>query len=115
LGWLPTLVRALRPDPTPVRAGRSLAACDGRDDQDLAAPLIDHHLYEQLACETLVNDMGDVEKVEAVVSGGVVDRQFHPHQKDQLGAWSEGRLLSCWFAPAQVQAHARRTQVLTPR
>jgi penicillin amidase len=63
----------------------------------------------------LVADMGDDEKIEAVVSGGVVDRQFHPHQKDQLPAWSEGRLLKWWFAPAQVEAHAVKRQALVPR
>ena len=63
----------------------------------------------------LVADMGDDEKIEAVVSGGVVDRQFHPHQKDQLPAWSEGRLLKWWFSPKQVEANARHTQQLLPR
>ena len=62
----------------------------------------------------LVADMGDDEKIEAVLSGGVVDRQFHPHQKDQLPAWTEGRLLNWWFAPKQVEAHAVRRQVLVP-
>jgi penicillin amidase len=62
----------------------------------------------------LVADMGDDEKIEAVVSGGVVDRQFHPNQKDQLPAWTEGRLLNWWFAPKQVEAHAVRRQVLVP-
>jgi penicillin amidase len=63
----------------------------------------------------LVADMGDDQKIEAVVSGGVVDRQFHPHQKDQLPAWSEGRLLNWWFAPAQVEANSRSVQRLLPR
>ncbi len=63
----------------------------------------------------LVADMGDDEKIEAVVSGGVVDRQFHPHQKDQLPAWSEGRLLKWWFAPAQVEANAVKRQALVPK
>jgi len=63
----------------------------------------------------LVADMGDDEKIEAVVSGGVVDRQFHPHQKDQLPAWTEGRLLKWWFAPQQVEAHAQQRQELVPR
>lgn len=49
---------------------------------------------EFFASMRLVADLGDDDKVEAVVSGGVVDRQFHPHQKDQLPAWSEGRLLN---------------------
>jgi acyl-homoserine lactone acylase PvdQ len=45
----------------------------------------------------------------------VVDRQFHPHQKDQLPAWSEGRLLNWWFAPQQVEEHARQRQQLVPQ
>ena len=49
------------------------------------------------------------------MSGGVVDRQFHPHQKDQLPAWSDGRLLNWWFAPKQVEAHAVQRQELVPK
>jgi acyl-homoserine lactone acylase PvdQ len=59
--------------------------------------------------------MADDEKVQSVVSGGVVERQFHRHQKDQLPAWSDGQLLNWWFAPAQVEAHAVRRQELVPR
>ena len=70
---------------------------------------------EFFASMRLVADMGDDQKIEAVVSGGVVDRQFHPHQKDQLPAWSEGRLLNWWFAPAQVEAHAVKRQQLLPK
>jgi len=70
---------------------------------------------EFFASMRLVADMGDDEKIEAVVSGGVVDRQFHPHQKDQLPAWTEGRLLNWWFAPKQVEAHSVRRQELVPR
>ena len=63
----------------------------------------------------MVADMGDDEKIQAVVSGGVVDRQFHANQKDQLPAWTEGRLLTWWFSPQQVEAHARRRQELVPK
>jgi penicillin amidase len=69
---------------------------------------------DSIASMRLVADLGDDEKIEAVVSGGVVDRQFHPHQKDQLPAWFEGRLLPWWFAPASIEAHARSRQVLRP-
>jgi penicillin amidase len=69
---------------------------------------------EFFASMRLVADLGDDEKIEAVVAGGVVDRQFHPHQKDQLPAWSEGRLLKWWFAPQQVEAHAVKRQQLLP-
>ncbi|MDO8418396.1 MAG: penicillin acylase family protein [Rubrivivax sp.] len=63
----------------------------------------------------LVADMADNEKVQAVVSGGVVDRQFHANQKDQLPAWTEGRLLTWWFSPQQVEAHARHRLELVPK
>lgn len=70
---------------------------------------------EFFASMRLVADLGDDEKIDAVVSGGVVDRQFHPHQKDQLPAWSEGRLLPWWFAPEQVRSHAQHRQTLLPK
>jgi len=70
---------------------------------------------EFFASMRLVADMGDDDKIEAVVSGGVVDRQFHPHQKDQLPAWTEGRLLKWWFAPQQVEANAVKRQELVPK
>jgi penicillin amidase len=67
------------------------------------------------ASARLVADLGDPDKIEAVVSGGVVDRQFHPHQKDQLPTWSQGRLVPWWFAQDKVEANARSTQRLVPR
>jgi penicillin amidase len=78
-------------------------------------PFMSGFNVEFFASMRLVADMGDDQKIEAVVSGGVVDRQFHPHQKDQLSAWSEGRLLPWWFAPQQVEAHAVRRQELLPK
>ncbi len=69
---------------------------------------------DSIASMRLVADLGDVDKIEAVVSGGVVDRQFHPHQKDQLAAWFEGRLLPWWFSTESIEAHARRRQLLRP-
>jgi penicillin G amidase len=79
------------------------------------SPFMEGFDVQFFASMRLVADLGDDQKVEAVVSGGVVDRQFHPHQKDQLPAWSEGRLLNWWFAPAQVEAKAVRRQQLLPR
>jgi len=67
-----------------------------------------------IASLRLVADLGDDDKIEAVVSGGVVDRQFHPHQKDQLPAWFEGRLVPWWFARSRVEANARSRQLLLP-
>ena len=47
-----------RPGRTPTSRASS-PAWDGRDDKDLAAPLIYHKLYERLAYETYVDEMGD--------------------------------------------------------
>ncbi len=79
------------------------------------SPFMEGFDVQFFASMRLVADLGDDEKIEAVLAGGVVDRQFHPHQKDQLPAWSEGRLLKWWFAPEQVEAHARQRQQLVPR
>ena len=69
---------------------------------------------EFFASIRFVADLGDPDKVQGVVAGGVVDRQFHAHQQDQIQPWSEGRLLDWWFAPAQVEAHAVQRQELVP-
>jgi penicillin amidase len=62
----------------------------------------------------LVADLADDQKVMAVLSGGVVERQFHPHQKDQLDTWFAGELLPWWFDKQAIEAHARQRQSLTP-
>lgn len=69
---------------------------------------------EFFASARFVADLADNDKVQAVVAGGVVDRQFHEHQRDQIQPWAEGRLLDWWFAPAQVEAHAVQRQELVP-
>lgn len=61
-----------------------------------------------------IADFSDAEKVMAAVSGGVAERQFGPHQTDQLDAWMGGRLLPWWFAPQAVEANARHVLVLKP-
>ncbi len=78
-------------------------------------PFLGDFQVQFFASMRLVADMGDDEKIQSVVSGGVVDRQFHRHQKDQLPAWSEGQLLTWWFAPKQVEAHAVHRQELLPK
>jgi penicillin amidase len=62
----------------------------------------------------LVADLSDAEKIMAVVSGGVVERQFHPNQKDQLASWFAGELLPWWFARPAIEAHAKHRQLLVP-
>jgi len=62
----------------------------------------------------LVADMADEQKLMAVVSGGVVERQFHPHQKDQLDPWFAGELLPWWFDRGAIERHAKVRQTLQP-
>lgn len=62
----------------------------------------------------LVADMADPQKVMAVVSGGVVERQFHPHQKNQLDPWFAGELLPWWFDRGAIERHAKSRATLQP-
>jgi penicillin amidase len=62
-----------------------------------------------------VADLGDPDRVEAVLAGGAVERQFHPHQKDQLPIWTEGKLTDWWLSPEKVKANAVAQQTLVPR
>jgi penicillin G amidase len=70
---------------------------------------------EFFASMRFVADLGDPDRVEAVLSGGAVDRQFHPHQKDQLPIWTEGKLTDWWLSPEKVKANAVAEQTLTPQ
>jgi penicillin G amidase len=97
--------------------GVPAAAMDGSGETVMRArtAFMGDDQVEFFASMRLVADMGDDEKIEAVVSGGAVDRQFHPHQKDQVAVWSERRLLPWWFDPAKAESHARHTQTLKPK
>jgi hypothetical protein len=45
--------------PEQADLARILATWDGRDKADAAAPLIYHRLYQQIAFETFVDEMGE--------------------------------------------------------
>ncbi len=62
----------------------------------------------------LVVDLGDPDKIEAVLAGGVNERHFQPHQSDQARLWAAGERTAWWFAPKAVEAHARSRLVLSP-
>jgi penicillin amidase len=62
----------------------------------------------------IVADLADDEKVQAVVSGGVVERQFHKHQKNQLDPWFAGELLPWWFDRKAIEREAKDRQTFTP-
>jgi len=60
----------------------------------------------------MVSDLGDPEKVLAVLPGGVSGRLFHPHTKDQLKPFISGEKVFWWFSDKAIQAHTRTTLVL---
>ena len=62
----------------------------------------------------VVTDFADPDKIDAVVAGGVNERHFQPHQNDQAKLLVANERWSWWFNPAQAQAHAKSTLVLSP-
>jgi penicillin amidase len=67
-----------------------------------------------IASLRFVADLGDPDKVMAVVSGGASGRQFTPHKDDQLGAWESGQPAYWWFSDAEIARHARYELQLVP-
>lgn len=63
----------------------------------------------------MVVDLGDPEKVLAVLPGGVTGRLFDPHMTDQVEPYMKGTKLYWWFSDRAIAAHAKHTQVLAPR
>ena len=62
----------------------------------------------------MVADLGDAEKVLAVLPGGVSGRLFHPHTKDQIKSFISGEKVYWWFSDDAIQAHTQTTLVLNP-
>ena len=67
-----------------------------------------------IASLRLVADLGDPDKVWAVLVGGASGRQFDPHLKDQTGAWLNGEPRYLWFSDAAIAAHKVSELTLTP-
>jgi len=62
----------------------------------------------------MVVDLGDDDKVLAVLPGGVSGRLFHPHIKDQVDAFISGEKVYWWFSDRAVTDHSRKKLDLTP-
>jgi penicillin amidase len=73
--------------------------------------------FSVVECASLrmVADLGDADKVMAVLPGGVVGRTFHPHQKDQIESFMKGDKLYWWFSDKAINDHSKHKQVLNPR
>ncbi len=62
----------------------------------------------------MVADLGDPDKVLAVLPGGVCGRIFHPHTKDQLDAFMNGEKRYWWFSDKAIREHTTSTMILVP-
>jgi penicillin amidase len=67
-----------------------------------------------IASLRMVADLGDAEKVAAVLTGGASGRQFDPHLKDQTPAWLNGQLRYWWFSDAAINEHRASELTLAP-
>jgi penicillin amidase len=62
----------------------------------------------------MVVDMADPDKIMAVLPGGVVGRQFNPHQTDQVPAFMNGQVLYWWFSDQAISQNTKHELVLKP-
>ena len=61
-----------------------------------------------------VADLGDPDKVLAVIPGGVSSRLFDPHLNDQLPAWLSGDIGYWWFSDSAIAADTQQEMTFRP-
>jgi penicillin amidase len=62
----------------------------------------------------MVMDLGDPDKIMAVLPGGVSGRLFDPHSKDQVEPFMNGGVRYWWFSDRKIRENARTTLRLLP-
>lgn len=62
----------------------------------------------------MVADMGDPDKILAVLPGGVAGRVFHPHAADQILWFIDGKKTYWWFSDAAIREHSKAALTLSP-
>ncbi|RJQ81469.1 MAG: penicillin acylase family protein [Desulfobacteraceae bacterium] len=67
-----------------------------------------------MASLRMVVDLGDPDKVLAVLPGGVTGRQFDPHTTDQIEPFINGKEVHWWFSDQAIEEHTRHVLVLKP-
>lgn len=63
----------------------------------------------------MVADLGDPDKVMAVIPGGVSGRTFDPHMKDQVEAYMNGTPVYWWLSDKAIRDHCKHTLTLEPK
>jgi penicillin amidase len=62
----------------------------------------------------MVADLGDPDKILAVLPGGVTGRQFDPHTTDQVKSFMDGSKVYWWFSDKAIKEHTKNTLTLNP-
>jgi len=62
----------------------------------------------------MVADLGDKDKVLAVIPGGISARLFDPHRDDQVETFMEGKECYWWFSDQAIREHCKTKLVLNP-
>jgi penicillin amidase len=62
----------------------------------------------------IVADLGDPDKILAVLPGGVTGRQFDPHTTDQVKSFMDGSKVYWWFSDKAIKEHTQHTLTLSP-
>lgn len=62
----------------------------------------------------MVVDLADRDKILAVLPGGVTERTFTPHQRDQVEAYMSGEQQYWWFSDRAIDEHQTSKYVLNP-
>ena len=68
-----------------------------------------------LASLRMVADLGDPDKIMAVLPGGASGRIFNPHYKDQVEPFMNGEILYWWFSDKAIREHAKAKLRLIPQ
>jgi penicillin G amidase len=63
----------------------------------------------------MVADLGDNDKIAAVLPGGVTGRTFDPHLNDQIKPYMTGDKVYWWFSDKAIKEHTKTTLVLKPQ
>ncbi|MBW1814979.1 MAG: penicillin acylase family protein, partial [Deltaproteobacteria bacterium] len=63
----------------------------------------------------MVADLGDNDKILAVLPGGVSGRLFDKHMKDQVKPYMNGDKMYWWFSDSAIKEHAKHTLILSPQ